>query len=57
LPAFIRTGDRASWDGILDGLSLTGHFLDRQILTGRLEPISEARHRLVERLSRAAHPR
>jgi DNA repair protein RecO (recombination protein O) len=57
LPPFIRDGGRASWDQIIEGLALTGHFLDRQILTGRLEPIGEARHRLVERLIRAGHPR
>ena len=54
LPAFIRSGGRASWDEILQGLALTGHFLDRQILTGRLEAIGETRHRLADRLSRAA---
>lgn len=57
LPAFIRGGGRASWAEILEGLALTGHFLDRQILTGRIEPIGEARRRLVDRLARAASAR
>ena len=57
LPPFLREGGRANWDEILQGLALSGHFLERQILTGRLEALSEARHRLVDRLGRAANSR
>ncbi|MES2120717.1 MAG: recombination protein O N-terminal domain-containing protein [Pseudomonadota bacterium] len=53
LPAFIRDGRRASWPEIVQGLDLTGHFLERDLLTDRSQRILEARHRLVERLRRA----
>lgn len=53
LPAFIREGGRATWAEIGEGLALTGHFLARDLLVGRSEPIGEARVRLVERLRRA----
>ena len=53
LPAFLREGGRASWEDIVLGLGLTGHFLLRDIVTERLSPVSEARARLVERLMRA----
>jgi DNA repair protein RecO (recombination protein O) len=52
-PAFLREGGGASWREIADGLDLTGHFLLRDILTDRAQPIAEARTRLVERLRRA----
>ena len=54
LPPFVRQGGSASWREILQGLDLTGHFLSRDVLTDRSRPISEARHRLVERLRRAS---
>ena len=53
LPAFIREGGRASWPEISEGLDLTGHFLRRDLLTGRWSSIIEARERLVDRLRRA----
>jgi DNA repair protein RecO (recombination protein O) len=53
LPHFVREGGRASWEEIAQGLALTGHFLERDLLTDRLRPILEARERLVERLRRA----
>ena len=53
LPAFLREGGRASWEDIVLGLGLTGHFLLRDLVTERLRPVSEARARLVERLMRA----
>lgn len=53
LPLFLREGGRASWQEIVQGLDLTGHFLSRDILRDRLEPIGEARSRLVDRLRRA----
>lgn len=53
LPPFVREGGRASWDEIGQGLDLTGHFLERDILSGRVKPITDARVRLVDRLRRA----
>jgi DNA repair protein RecO (recombination protein O) len=53
LPTFMREGGSASWDEIAQGLALTGHFLDRDVLAGRIRPIGEARARLVDRLRRA----
>ncbi len=53
LPSFVRQGGSASWEDIDQGLSLTGHFLNRDLITERSRPISEARSRLVERLRRA----
>src|SRR6476661_6991795 len=32
LPAFVRAGGRATWQDIAQGLDLTGHFLERDIL-------------------------
>lgn len=54
LPAFVREGGTAGWREIVDGLSLTGHFLERDLLTDRHRPLGDARARLVERLRRAA---
>jgi DNA repair protein RecO (recombination protein O) len=54
LPAFVRQGGKASWPEILQGLQLTGHFVERDLLTDRAKPIAEARFRLVDRLRRAA---
>lgn len=53
LPPFLRGGGQANWAEIGEGLKLTGHFLDRDLLTGRAEIIGGARERLVERLRRA----
>ena len=53
LPGFILQGGPAGWPEILDGLALTGHFLLRDVITDRSEPVAEARSRLVERLRRA----
>jgi DNA repair protein RecO (recombination protein O) len=53
LPTFVREGGRASWDEIAQGLDLTGHFLLRDVLTDRVQPVAEARARLVDRLRRA----
>jgi DNA repair protein RecO (recombination protein O) len=54
LPRFVREGGAASWAEIVDGLTLTGHFLLRDVVTDRSTPVADARHRLVERLHRAA---
>jgi DNA repair protein RecO (recombination protein O) len=53
LPAFVREGGIAPWRDIAQGLHLTGHFLARDVLTDRSQPIAEARARLVDRLRRA----
>lgn len=54
LPAFLREGGAGDWVAILDGMALTGHFLLRDVLTDHSAPVAESRHRLVERLRRAA---
>lgn len=53
LPPFVREGGTGNWREIVEGLELTGHFLDRDLLTDRSRPIADARDRLVERLRRA----
>jgi len=53
LPKFVREGGGASWPEIRDGLELSGHFLIRDVLTGRTAGLAEARSRLVDRLLRA----
>ena len=53
LPKFVREGGSASWEDVRDGLDLSGHFLLRDVLTGRSASLSEARSRLTERLFRA----
>jgi DNA repair protein RecO (recombination protein O) len=53
LPPFVREGGHASWQEIAQGLDLTGHFLERDVLSDRLDPLNEARERLVDRLRRA----
>lgn len=53
LPLFLIDGDgEADWPDILDGLKLTGYFLDRDLLTERRGLVLDARTRLVERLRR-----
>ena len=55
LPAFLRDGaSAATWEDILSGLALTGHFLAKHILTERRADALAARERLVDRLTRAA---
>src|SRR4030095_10396090 len=54
LPRFVTEGGAATWPEILDGMTLSGNFLLRDIITYRSTPRAEARHRLVERLRRAA---
>lgn len=53
LPPFVRSGGSAEWKEIDQGLALSGHFLMRDVLTDRSQPLIEARERLVERLRRA----
>ena len=52
LPSFILDGGEADWESILDGLTLTGHFLARDLLIERQADILAARGRLVDRLRR-----
>ena len=54
LPPFLRENAAAGWADILDGLALSGHFLSRDVLTDRAEPVLDARERLLDRLRRAA---
>ncbi len=35
LPRFLTEGGAAEWPDILDGLRITGHFLERDLLTAR----------------------
>ncbi|MCR5871515.1 MULTISPECIES: DNA repair protein RecO [unclassified Sphingomonas] len=53
LPPFLREGGAAEWDDILDGLRLTGHFLERDLLHGKAAEVLAARERLVDRINRA----
>ncbi len=51
LPAMLL-GGRADAAGVHDGLKLTGHFLERDILSGRARDLLAARERLAARLPR-----
>lgn len=53
LPNFLLGAANPTWPEIEQGLQLTGHFLQRDILTGRSAGLIEARSRLVDRLLRA----
>lgn len=53
LPRFVQEGGSADWEEVRDGLELSGHFLQRDVLTGRSAGLAEARSRLVDRLLRA----
>lgn len=54
LPPFLRGGDaRPPMADVLDGLVLTGHFLDRNLLDLRNRELLAARERLTLRLNRA----
>jgi DNA repair protein RecO (recombination protein O) len=53
LPPFLLEGGAAEWDAILDGLRLTGFFLERSVLTEWKADVLAARERLVDRLKRA----
>lgn len=53
LPPFVVAGGAAEWADILDGLRLTGHFLERDVLIGRSAEVLAARGRLIERMKRA----
>jgi DNA repair protein RecO (recombination protein O) len=53
LPSFLLEGGMGDWTQILDGLRLTGFFLERSVLTDRRADMLAARERLVDRLKRA----
>jgi len=53
LPRFLLEGGAAEWGDIFDGLRITGHFLERDLLTARVADVLAARERLVDRLKRA----
>ncbi len=54
LPPFLRGQDISPPMGdVLDGLVITGHFLDRDVLDGRNRDLLTVRERLVDRLGRA----
>lgn len=53
LPTFLIEGGEADWPAIIDGLRLTGFFLERSVLTDRRADVLGGRERLVERLKRA----
>ena len=54
-PAFLREERQArDWEEILDGLTLSGHFIERDVLIDRSRTIADSRIRLLDRLRRAA---
>jgi len=53
LPPFLLSGGAATWDEVLAALTLTGHFLARDVLVDRRRDLLAARERLVARLARA----
>lgn len=53
LPPFLLAGGTGEWSDIIDGLRLTGFFLERSVLTDWRADILAARERLVDRLKRA----
>jgi DNA repair protein RecO (recombination protein O) len=52
LPQFVANGGDADWPDLFDGLLLTGHFLERDLLGDRKADVLAARERLVDRLKR-----
>lgn len=50
LPPFLTEGGDGTWEEVIDGLRLTGHFLQRDLLTDRRAAILDARERLVNRI-------
>ena len=53
LPRFLVEGGSGDWPSIVDGLQLTGFFLERSVLTDWRADTLAARERLVDRLKRA----
>jgi DNA repair protein RecO (recombination protein O) len=57
LPPFLRGADPSpSLSDVLDGLVITGHFIDRDLLDGRNRDMLAVRARLIDRLNRAVAP-
>jgi len=54
LPDFVLAGSEADWADIFDGLTLTGHFLERSLGQDRRVSIFDSRARLLDRLHRVA---
>jgi DNA repair protein RecO (recombination protein O) len=52
LPRFVLEGGEGGWPDILDGMKLSGYFLNRDLLTDRRATVLDARERLIERLRR-----
>lgn len=53
-PAFLRGEQRnPPMVDVMDALTLTGHFLDRDLLHGRTRDLGDVRLRLMDRLNRA----
>lgn len=52
LPAFLIEGGAPDWADVIDGLRLTGFFLERDLLHGRAADTLAARERLIDRLKR-----
>jgi len=52
LPAFVMEGGAGAWPDVIDGLRLTGHFLERDLLHGRAADVLASRGRLVDRIKR-----
>jgi DNA repair protein RecO (recombination protein O) len=54
LPPFLRgAGSSPSLADVVDGLAITGHFIDRDLLDGRARDLLSVRARLIYRLGRA----
>lgn len=53
MPPILRAGAEAEWSDIFAALRITGHFLERDILTDRRAETLLARERLIDRLKRA----
>jgi len=56
LPGFLLGQGAGDGRAVLDGLALTGHFLARDLLTGRAAEALAARARLIDRLRPLAPP-
>ena len=52
LPGFLIGAEPADAASIGDGLKLTGHFIERHVLTGRAAGVLPTRQRFAERISR-----
>jgi DNA repair protein RecO (recombination protein O) len=53
LPAFLREGGQGSWPDIFAALTITGRFVERDLVPQRAAEALGARERLLDRLKRA----